>query len=743
MAVAGVNPPDIPGLRLADRIGTGAQGSVYVAEDRNGERVAVKFMPFGDVDQDAARERFLREAQLLAGLRHPHLVAVRDFGVVAGGCYLVMELLQGRPLSEHVGAPVAAGATAAAGAVAEPEDVTQRLPSERVAHLTHVTGGTELAADRLRTREHWRRIAQVGVDLCGALSRLHGAGVAHRDIKPANVVIADGGRAVLVDLSLVSAADLPPDPNSDGGGTYGYMSPEQRLGRAPTPRSDIYSLACTLYACLVGRPPPGGTMPLEARAAALLAANPALPPTLAEVIARCLQADPLARYPSVDDLCGDLQAVLASQPLGWRPKTRRRPRRFALVILVLLGGFTIWSLWPASLAELVARCDVVAIEARLRAHPDQVTRDLRAMATTLDPTSTRCVETVATALGWALLCVGASAEHRVHVVAHLGIEPQDDRPAVKPQRTTEFVPLTKPVAFALPPGYATVRILDTNRGSGWPDGQPRVFHLLRRVDAHERTDIDPSVLPPLGGGQLALGPGAWFRLPAGEHDYTDCRSGTAVRGRLRLDCDLIVGATECPSDLVQAYGAWVVADWDRRSSLFAHPLEEDVDIRQELRQAAMERYIAPAVVSYWLAFRAASFVGSRLPNCAEWGALAHACYPDGGPAVREWLEVAQKHESQRLPVDANDEFPNAHGVLHLLDNVREWVSTVVPPKAGAKDPAGWACPALTRPRVPNARPIRIGCVTAVSLSDQLALRPTARAGFRLLRDALQNQAEGH
>ncbi|MFI6642872.1 tetratricopeptide repeat protein [Streptomyces sp. NPDC050504] len=209
--------------RLLDLIGRGGMGEVWRAVDESlGRRVAVKCLkPLGpQPDQSfttVLRERFRREARVAAALQHRGVTVVHDFGEYEGVLYLVMELLEGRNLSQLL------------------EDNQQHpLPVEQVVDIA------EQVAD--------------------ALAYTHEQGIVHRDLKPANIVRLSDGTAKICDFGIARlGADIGFTSRLTGTGiamgTPHYMSPEQISGHEVDHRSDLYSLGCVLYEIATGVPP--------------------------------------------------------------------------------------------------------------------------------------------------------------------------------------------------------------------------------------------------------------------------------------------------------------------------------------------------------------------------------------------------------------------------------------------------------------------------------------------------------
>ncbi|MER5639855.1 serine/threonine-protein kinase [Kitasatospora sp. NPDC002227] len=251
-------------------MGAGGMGEVWAAEDQLlGRRVAVKLLHRTDA---GSRERFLREARAVAGLQHPGIVVVHDFGEVDGLPYLVMELLTGRSLE------------------ARPGD-------------SAVTVG-------------WA--AEVGSRVAEALAVAHAAGLVHRDVKPSNLFLTEDGAVKLLDFGLVHERPQAVEESGSGeftvaAGTRGYMAPEQYRGLGVDARADLYALGGTLHALLVGCPPTDGLQLRQLR--------PDVPKELEQLIGALLQADP-AQRPAGAAAVADRLRQLAERHGGRKaPKT--------------------------------------------------------------------------------------------------------------------------------------------------------------------------------------------------------------------------------------------------------------------------------------------------------------------------------------------------------------------------------------------------------------------------------------
>ncbi|MGZ4307329.1 MAG: serine/threonine-protein kinase [Solirubrobacteraceae bacterium] len=188
--------------RLVERLGGGGMATVWMAQDtRLGREVAVKVISDALAAQAPYVERFRREARIAAGLSHPNLVKVYDFGSDAERPFLVMEYIEGAALSRE--------STVGAGV---------RVDSDMLAR-----------------------------ELLDALMHIHEAGIVHRDIKPANVLVGPDGRPRLTDFGIALSDDST-ELTETGQviGTLRYLAPEVARGQPATARSDLYSLGVLL-----------------------------------------------------------------------------------------------------------------------------------------------------------------------------------------------------------------------------------------------------------------------------------------------------------------------------------------------------------------------------------------------------------------------------------------------------------------------------------------------------------------
>jgi len=295
--------------RLVVRLGAGGMSEVWAADDIElGRRVALKLLA-----RDADPARFEREAHAVAGLAHPNICRLYDYGEADGRPFMVLEYLGGGTLEDRLvqGEPY-------------PREETERIARELAAGLAHA----------------------------------HARGLIHRDLKPANVLFDDEGVAKIADFGiarLVGSGTL-----TEAGtllGTAAYISPEQAQGLPATAASDVYSFGVILYRMLAGRLPFESESPIELarmhvqeRPFPLADAQPTAPPALAALTEASLAKDPEARPPDGEALVralssGDQPTTLSDAPTRIIPPSspggrgrRRVPLPLLLAALLLFAA---------------------------------------------------------------------------------------------------------------------------------------------------------------------------------------------------------------------------------------------------------------------------------------------------------------------------------------------------------------------------------------------------------------------
>lgn len=270
---------------LKDKVGNGGMASVYRAQDQVLDRtVAVKIMlPQYAVDATFAA-RFKQEAQAAAGLQSPYIVGVYDWGKDGDTYYIVMEYLRGTDLKSGV-------------------------------------------------RSHGaldpKKVAQIGSQICGALSVAHKHEIIHRDIKPQNIMVLPDGNIKVMDFGIARAKNSHLTQDNNVLGTAHYVSPEQTRGQDLGATSDIYSLGVVMYECATGRVPFDGD---DAISVALKQVNelpippsqvnPGVDPALERIILKCMEKDPANRFQTADELRQVLNAYAAGRAVDVAEPTR-------------------------------------------------------------------------------------------------------------------------------------------------------------------------------------------------------------------------------------------------------------------------------------------------------------------------------------------------------------------------------------------------------------------------------------
>ncbi|MDP3215988.1 MAG: serine/threonine-protein kinase, partial [Deltaproteobacteria bacterium] len=309
--------------RLLRPLGEGGMGAVYEAVHTDlGKRVAIKILRPEVARQAESRARFLREGQAAASIHHPHVAEVFDVGQERGALYLVMELLEGENLYEHLYR-------------------VGPLPVDRCVDLL--------------------------LPVCAALAVAHEQGIVHRDVKPENVFLARSRHGVLQPKLLDFGISKVPLPG--GGrltatssllGTPHYMSPEQaQEGGRVDARSDQYAFGVVLYECSTGRRPFEGDdlYPLLhaiVRGDSLppRAVRPELPVAFEAVVQRAMAVDPAARFADMHHLGGALLPFAGpAAQAAWAPVFGAVTEAPAATVSPLAGAPTLAEGTPLPLAR--------------------------------------------------------------------------------------------------------------------------------------------------------------------------------------------------------------------------------------------------------------------------------------------------------------------------------------------------------------------------------------------------------
>ena len=278
--------------RITGKLGTGGMGIVYEAEDmRLPRKVALKFLPDELADDPDAIRRFRREAETIATLSHGHICTIYDVDQHEGRIFIAMECVDGVNLKTYI------------------------------ARRTLTTA----------------QIADISLQIAGALGAAHAKGIVHRDIKPGNLIVTESGDVKVLDFGLarrfrtVDTGELGPDGSTIPGrpvGTANYMAPERILQLPLDPRSDLFSLGVVMYEMATGRLPFAGASPsetvsnvLDNEPTPLASLAPAHKP-LDAVVHRLLAKRASGRYRSASDLTAALVPLAA--PHGTLSERLRR-----------------------------------------------------------------------------------------------------------------------------------------------------------------------------------------------------------------------------------------------------------------------------------------------------------------------------------------------------------------------------------------------------------------------------------
>src|SRR5664280_1671666 len=383
-------------------LGVGGMGEVYRAKDtRLARDVAVKVLPEEFFEGEEKRQRFEREARLLASLTHPNVAAVYSFEEISGRHLLVMELIEGETLR----AQLAEGT----------------LPM--------------------------KKILRIAAQVAEGLAKAHGAGIVHRDLKPENVIVTRDGFAKILDFGLAKVTTTEAGPSGETTaptlskmtepgtvmGTVAYMSPEQALGRPVDFRSDLFSFGSVLYEMVTGwqafaraSAPETMTAIIREEPERVGRAAAGVPAGLRWIVERCLAKDPDERYGSTRDLARDLAQLGDGTPEtgGLSPQAGSPAIAGAAGLpSVAVLPFVNMSADPENefFADGITE-DVIAHLAKIRTL--RVTSRTSAMAF---KTREKSLREIGAALGVGMLVQGSvrRSKNRVRIVAQL-VDPRTD-----------------------------------------------------------------------------------------------------------------------------------------------------------------------------------------------------------------------------------------------------------------------------------------------------------------------------
>ncbi len=300
--------------RIEAQLGAGGMGVVYRAHDTRLERtVAVKVIGESLEADATARARLIQEARAASALNHPNICTIHEVGEAGGRAFIVMEYVEGRPLSA-----VAPG---------------DGLPVETV--------------------------IRYGSQIADALAHAHERGVVHRDLKSSNIIVTPEGRPKVLDFGLAKrlrGAGLEDATRTQGltgagaiVGTLLYMAPEVLRGEPADTRSDIWALGVVLYEITAGRQPFQGQTGFELTSAILREPPAPLPPQapvgLRAIIHRCLAKEPGERYQRAGEVRAaleTLQSDVLAPPAAVAPGVSRRRWLWALVPIAVLAAGLAW-----------------------------------------------------------------------------------------------------------------------------------------------------------------------------------------------------------------------------------------------------------------------------------------------------------------------------------------------------------------------------------------------------------------
>ena len=265
--------------RITERIGVGGMAEVYKAQDMVlGRILAVKVMLPQYAADPEFTTRFKHEAASAANLQNPYIVNVYDWGCDEGTYFIAMEYVRGTDLKSAI---------------------------------------------NQRGAINQRKVAEIGSQVCAALSTAHGQDIMHRDIKPQNIMVQPDGNVKVMDFGIARAKNSTSQKTSAVLGTAHYISPEQAQGKELSGTSDLYSLGCVLYEAVTGKLPFDGP---DAVSVAMKQVSedpvppsyllPNIAPDLEAIIMKAMAKNPLDRFQTAREMKQALDEYLVGRPVS-------------------------------------------------------------------------------------------------------------------------------------------------------------------------------------------------------------------------------------------------------------------------------------------------------------------------------------------------------------------------------------------------------------------------------------------
>jgi serine/threonine protein kinase/Flp pilus assembly protein TadD len=338
-------------FRIVREVGRGGMGVVYEAEQVSlRRRVALKVLPYAGMLDPRHLQRFHNEARAAASLEHPHIVPVYGVGSERSVHYYAMKFIDGQSLDALLHDLRRPAAATLPQPPPSPTDPTIDEGAAGGPAAAKVEGRAESILSVPLDTGHFRRVAQWGGQAAEALEHAHSLGVVHRDIKPGNLMLDGQGKLWVTDFGLahVQHGEASLTMTGDLVGTLRYMSPEQALAKhgLVDHRTDVYSLAATLYELLTLRPVFGGNDREELlrqiafeEPAPPRRLNKAVPAELEVVVLKALDKSPADRYATAQELADDLRRWLDDRPIrARRPSLVDRARKWARRHKAVIGA---------------------------------------------------------------------------------------------------------------------------------------------------------------------------------------------------------------------------------------------------------------------------------------------------------------------------------------------------------------------------------------------------------------------